>query len=227
MFHQPTPTVERTDAALSSGARRSPSARRPPKTMPKRYLLTSSVLALNVACATPHRQAAGVIPWPGQEAPRTASTISIVHRGRDLCSRSVTIKDIEYNFDTACSGNTVLYVQTLDKKFISPEGLTIGRTLREAVSVGGALCESSDCGVTLPSGWIARPQMGRATRGSTVQPCSEILDDEISYFDTEFIEPHTERRDAGRTPDQQVPQDPARPRPRPSRNAEPSRTPPP
>jgi hypothetical protein len=114
----------------------------------------------------------------------------MVHRGRDLCARWVTVNKVEYNFDTACGGNTVLYAQTLDKKFVSPEGLTIGRTLREAVNAGGTLREGNDCGVTLPSGWIARPQMGRTTRGSTVTPCSEVLDDEISYFDTEFIEPH-------------------------------------
>jgi hypothetical protein len=159
--------------------------------MLKRYLVTISFLAFNVACATPHRQVSGVIPWPGQEAPRSANMLSVVHGGRDLCSRSVTVNDVEYNFDTACGGNVVLYAQTLDKKFVSPEGLTIGRTLRDAVSAGGTLREDNDCGVTLPSGWIARPQMGRTTRGSTVTPCSEVLNDEISYFDTEFIAPHT------------------------------------
>jgi len=158
--------------------------------MPKRHLLVIAFLACNAACVSPYRQSPGVIPWPGQEAPRSASTISIVHRGRDLCSRSVTVNNVEYNFDTACGGNAVLYAQTMDEKFVSPEGLTIGRTLREAVSAGGTLREGNDCGVTLPSGWIARPQMGRTTRDSTVTPCSEVLDDEISYFDTEFIEPH-------------------------------------
>jgi len=161
-----------------------------PKTMLKRSLLVISFLACNAACVTPHRHSPGVIPWPGLKAPQSASTISIVHRGGDLCSRWVTVNDVEYNFDTACGGNTVLYVQTLDRKFVSPEGLTIGRSLREAVSAGGTLREGNDCGVTLPSGWIARPQMGRTTQGSTVTPCSEVLEDEISYFDTAFIEPH-------------------------------------
>lgn len=159
--------------------------------MLKRYLLAISFLAFSVACATPHRQLSGVIPWPGQEAPHSASIISVVHRGRDLCARSVTVNDVKYNFDTACGGNVILYTQTLDKKFVSPEGLTIGRTLREAVSAGGTLREGNDCGVTLRSGWIARPQIGRTTQGSAATPCSEVLDDEISYFDTEFIEPHT------------------------------------
>jgi len=158
--------------------------------MLKQTLLAISFLAFNVACATPHRQSTGVIPWPGQEAPQSASILSVVHRGRDLCTRSVAVNNVEYNFDTTCGGNIVLYAQTLDKKFISPEGLTIGSTLREAVSAGGTLREGNDCGVTLPSGWIARPQMGRTTRGSTRTPCSEVLDDAISYFDTEFIEPH-------------------------------------
>jgi len=47
----------------------------------------------------------------------------------------------------------------------------------------------SDPGQVLRSGWIARPPIGRNTRGATVTPCSEVLDDEIAYFDTEFIEP--------------------------------------
>jgi hypothetical protein len=117
--------------------------------------------------------------------------IAVVHRGGDLCSRTITVNKIEYNFDTACGANVILYVQASDKKFISPEGLAVGRTLREAVKAGGAVSEEDgDCGVTLPSGWIARPQMGRTTQGITVTSCSEILDDAIAYFDTEFIEPH-------------------------------------
>jgi hypothetical protein len=160
----------------------------PSKTMLKRVAIF--LLVFNVACATPHRRLSGVIPWPGQEAPRSANIVSVVHGGRDLCSRSVTVNDVEYNFDTACGGNVVLYAQTLDKKFVSPEGLSIGRALREAVGAGGTLREDNDCGVTLPSGWIARPQMGRTTQGSTVTPCSEVLEDEISYFDTELIEPN-------------------------------------
>jgi hypothetical protein len=157
--------------------------------MLERYLLLTSFLALNLACATPR---AGPIPWPGQKVPRGASTLAFVHRGGDLCSRTITVNKIEYNFDTACGANVILYVQTSDKKFISPEGLAVGRTLREAVNAGGTVLEEGeDCGVTLPSGWIARPRLGRTTQGQTVTPCSEILDDAIAYFDTELVEPHT------------------------------------
>src|SRR3954466_12426917 len=120
--------------------------------MHKRYLLLTSFLALNLACAIPH---SGPIPWPGQKVPRGASVIAVVHRGGDLCSRTITVDKIEYNFDTACGANVIFYVQTLDKKFLSPEGLRVGRTLREAVNAGGTVRENEkngDCGVALPSG---------------------------------------------------------------------------
>jgi hypothetical protein len=155
--------------------------------MIKRYLLLTTVLTLNLACAIPR---SGPVPWPGQKVPRAASVLVSVHKGGELCSRTITVNKIEYNFDTACGANVILYVQTLDRKFVSPEGLAVGRALREAVKAGGTVREDSDCGVTLHSGWIARPSMGRTTRGTAVTPCSEILDDEIGYFDTELIEPH-------------------------------------
>jgi hypothetical protein len=120
-----------------------------------------------------------------------ARAVAFAHKGGDLCSHSVTVSNVEYNFDTACDGDVVLYVQTLDKRFISPEGISIGWTLREAVMAGGTVREGNDCGVTLPSHWIARPPMGVNTRGTKVVPCSELLDEEIVYFDTEFIEPRT------------------------------------
>jgi hypothetical protein len=117
--------------------------------------------------------------------------VAFVHRGGDLCSHSVTVNNVEYNFDTACGGDVVLYVQTVDKRFISPEGITIGWTLREAVMAGGTVREGKDCGVTLPSQWIARPPMGVNARGTTVVPCSQLLDEEVVYFDSEVIEPPT------------------------------------
>lgn len=151
-----------------------------------------SIFSLNVACATARRQSSGQVPWPGREAPREASSIATTHRGGDLCTRWVSVNHVKYNFDTACGGNIVLYVQTLDKNFRSPEGLAIGRTLREAVGAGGTVREDRsdhDCGVTLPSGWIARPEMGLNTRSTTVTPCTQLLDEKIESFDTEFIEP--------------------------------------
>jgi hypothetical protein len=157
--------------------------------MVERYLLLTTLLTLNLACATP---GSGPVPWPGQKVPRGASVVAVVHRGGDLCSRTITVNKIQYNFDTACGANVILYVQTLDKKFLSPEGLRVGRTLREAVNAGGTVREdekNGDCGVALPSGWIARPQLGRTTQGKTVTPCSEILDDKITYFDAELLEP--------------------------------------
>jgi hypothetical protein len=120
-----------------------------------------------------------------------ARAVAFVHKGDDRCSHSVTISNVEYNFDTACGGNVVLYVQTLDKRFVSPEGITIGWTLREAVMLGGTVREGDGCGVTLPSQWIARPPRGVNARGTTVVPCSQLLDEEVVYFDTEVIEPPT------------------------------------
>lgn len=142
-----------------------------------------------MACTTAYRKTLKPIPWPGQKAPPISRSVAFVHKGVDLCSHSVTVNNVEYNFDTACGGDVVLYVQTVDKRFISPEGITIGWTLREAVKAGGILRTGNDCGVTLPSQWIARPPMGVNTRGTKVVPCSELLDEEVVYFDTEVIEP--------------------------------------
>jgi hypothetical protein len=157
--------------------------------MHKRLPLLIYLLALNMACTTAYRKSLKPIPWPGQKAPPMAHAVAFAPKGGDLCSHSVTVSNVEYNFDTACGGNVVLYVQTFDKRFVSPEGITIGWTLREAVMAGGTVREGKDCGVTLPSQWIARPPMGVNARGTAVVPCSQLLDEEVVYFDTEFIEP--------------------------------------
>lgn len=156
--------------------------RRPPFLIP--------LLALSMACTTAYRQTLKPFPWPGQKAPPMARAVAFAHKGGDRCSHSITVSNVEYNFDTACDGDVILYVQTLDKRFISSEGISIGWTLREAVMAGGILRAGNDCGVSLPSHWIARPPMRVNSQGTTVEPCSQRLDEEIVYFDTE-IEPGT------------------------------------
>ncbi|MEA2603916.1 MAG: hypothetical protein QOF89_4908 [Acidobacteriota bacterium] len=161
-----------------------------PRQIMQRRPFLLSLLALSMACTTAYRQTSKPFPWPGQKAPPFSRKAAFVRKGDDLCSHSVTVSNIEYNFDTSCDGNVVLYVQTFDKQFISPEGISIGWTLREAVMAGGILRTGKDCGVNLPSHWIARPPVRVNPQGTAVEPCSQLLDEEIVYFDTEPIEPH-------------------------------------
>jgi hypothetical protein len=122
-------------------------------------------------------------PRPGDGVPSNASHVFSVHRGGDLCAGSVIVRTVEYNFDVECGHNTIVYVQTLDPHFVAPEGVKIRDSLRAAVSRGGTLLATEECGVKLPSGWIARPPMGAVTRGSSRTSCAELLDEEIAYFD--------------------------------------------
>ena len=109
-----------------------------------------------------------------------------VNNGGRLCTGHVLVHGMDFNFDVACGTNKILSVQTLDANYATPEGIKIGATLRDAVKSGGHVVAPGVCGVMLPSGWIARPEMGKDTRGSTRTPCDELLDERIAYFDTEF-----------------------------------------
>lgn len=130
----------------------------------------------------------------GESIPPNASNVFVVHNGRRFCSSSVSIGGIEYNFDIAWGGSRILYVQTLDPKFVTREGAKTGATLRDAIKAGGRVIPSGECGVKLPSGWIARPRMGADNRGQTRKPCEELLDEEIVYFDTEVLSPDVTNR---------------------------------
>jgi len=123
-------------------------------------------------------------PRVGQPIPKAASPLFVFHQGGLRCAGSVLINEIEFNFDVWCGKDKILYVQTLDPKFVTKEGLRIGATLRDAVKIGGRIIPSGECGVILPSGWVARPAMGADTRGTTRAACEELLDEEITYFDT-------------------------------------------
>jgi len=118
--------------------------------------------------------------------PAGASGTGIVHSGRGLCSHTVEVSKVEYNFDVRCGQTTVVYVQTMDGDFQTPEGVSIGQLLRDALKTNRASLERIDgqCGVALSSGWIARAAPA-TTRGSE---CDSLLDEPISYFDTPSLD---------------------------------------
>ena len=118
-------------------------------------------------------------PRPGAPMPSDASPVAVVHRGGDLCSHSVRRGGVEYNFDVACGASTILYVQTLDRAFRSPEGLSIGEPLRKALAIPGSIMlKDQGCGVLLPSGWVAHSNQERQP------PCNGLLETPIIYFDS-------------------------------------------
>ena len=93
------------------------------------------------------------------------------------------MKGIDFNFDVPCGTNRIVYVQTVDADFVTSEGLRIGASLRDAVKAGGRVIPPGECGVALPSGWIARPPLGADTRGTTRIACEQLLEELIAYFD--------------------------------------------
>ena len=151
-----------------------------------RHGLVAVVLFAACANLRSTSSANAVVPQVGERAPRTLSVYS-VHRGGDLCSGSVKVRGIEYNFDVECGKTTIVYVQTLDLAFVTTNGLKIGARLRDAINAGGRVTPTGECGVILPSGWIARPDPGVDTRGPVRVPCEDLLDARIAYFDTPFI----------------------------------------
>jgi hypothetical protein len=161
---------------------------------PRPFLLVVAVLVescvLIVSCRSVDVSAndGETPPQVGQRIPTPthASHVFTVHRGGDLCSGSVRVRGVDFNFDVWCGQNKIVYVQTLDPKFVTKEGLRIGTPLRDAVAIGGNLLAAGECGVVLRSGWIARPAIGADARGPVPLSCSELLDGDIRYFDTIF-----------------------------------------
>jgi hypothetical protein len=105
-----------------------------------------------------------------------------VHRV-DLCAFSVVFNDVQYSIDVSCQNkDIVLYVQTSDKKFRSPEGLSTASNMRVALDVGGTLLLGNKCEVRLPSGWTAHPNIDMPQYAKTAEECSVALDKSIQYF---------------------------------------------
>lgn len=126
----------------------------------------------------------GAIPEPGQPIPSGASALFEVHKGGELCSGSVRARGIRFNFDVHCGDNKVIYVQTMDPKFVTTGGLSVGATLGDAVEAGGILLQNDRCGVLLPSGWTARPEIGVSSQSAGTQGCGgDLRNQHIAYFD--------------------------------------------
>src|SRR5438045_3296508 len=61
-------------------------------------------------------------PRPGERVGPRPRPVMFMHRV-DLCSSEVIVKGVHFNFDTRCDDDLILYVQTLDRRFASGEGL--------------------------------------------------------------------------------------------------------
>lgn len=162
--------------------------------LPKHLLLAACIVATACFSVIGEREAArGSEPSLGSPAPEGSSALSIAHKGGELCSRFVVANGVEYNFDVECGKNTVLYIQTLDPKFSTPEGLAVGMKVEDALRAGGKLTSADGCGVRLPSDWIARPPLEIGTFGKMRVPCDALVDEPIQYFDMTNQENHNTR----------------------------------
>lgn len=131
-----------------------------------------ALVLIVAACAS-----AGRVPKPGDRLPPNASPVAVVHRGGDLCIHGVMANGIRFSVDVECGREVIVFVQTEDEKFVTPEGVRVGQTLRDAVRAGGQVAaDDGECRVKLPSGWDARPSPGSETK------CGERLGEVIRFL---------------------------------------------
>jgi|SRR6185295_220931 len=117
----------------------------------------------------------------GRRMPSNSSVAGIAHRGRELCTHWTEVTEVTYNFDVLCGSGKVVYIQVSDPQFRTPGGLGIGEPLNAALREKGTWKRiEGSCGVSLPSGWIARAEAGapRYSEGCGVQD-----DVSIAYFE--------------------------------------------
>jgi len=128
------------------------------------------------------------VPRVGAPMPAGASATGIVHKGRLLCNHEVEAGGVQYCFDVVCATSIVVYVQTRDPRFKSPEGIVIGFPLERAMAVPHASPGMIDgsWGVSLPSGWIARP---RAEFEAADEFCNDLRSESVEFFDTRYLGP--------------------------------------
>jgi hypothetical protein len=120
----------------------------------------------------------------GSPIPKSANALGIAHKGGLLCMQSISINGVNFNFDSECGRNRVVYIQTLDARFFTPEGIGIGVSLGNALKLQGSRLLQDDynsCGVVLRSGWIAHPNL------SPEEKCVHHLDAPITSFDSKYI----------------------------------------
>jgi hypothetical protein len=127
---------------------------------------------------------AGKVPRLGESMPAGASVVAVEHKGRQLCTHWIRAGGVRYNFDVSCGASIVVYVQTDDPHFRTPEGIAVGDLFRKARSINGSMMDVIDgtCGIALPSGWIARLGLATETKSS----CKERAGEPIGFFDTRF-----------------------------------------
>lgn len=126
-------------------------------------------------------------PRLGALMPAGSSTLAVVHKGRRLCAHQIEVARVRYSFDVECGSTIVVHAQTADPRFQAPEGLAIGDSLgRAAAAEGGKLgIFGGGCGVSLPSGWIARAGPGP---GDGEEACKALLSEPIERFETLFLD---------------------------------------
>lgn len=147
-----------------------------------RSLGSSLVLLGLLACASVTSREPSRVGFP---MPPGSSSVAVVHKGGTLCSHWVESHGVKYSFDVQCGSTAVVFVETSDPKFRSPEGIAVGDKLSKALSVVGSTVGVFDesCGVSLRSGWIAR-----SASPSTRDDCADVLNDLIERFETEYVE---------------------------------------
>jgi hypothetical protein len=122
----------------------------------------------------------------GNRIPKDADPLRIAHKGGLLCSQHIAINGVDYSFDSECDGDRVVYIQTLDSRFRTPEGIGVGVPLGEALKIRGSKLLKDDvnsCGVILKSGWIARVNLSSEEE----MKCVRHLDTPIVYFESKYI----------------------------------------
>lgn len=136
----------------------------------------------------PRGQVGKNVPRVGNPMPAASSAVTVVHKGRLLCNHTVRAGGVKFSFDVVCSTSIVAYVQTSDLRFLPPEGIRIGAPLEEAIAVPLASLGPIDgvCGVSLPSGWIARPRSGLEPADES---CNSLRSEPIAFFDTRYAGP--------------------------------------
>ncbi len=155
----------------------------------KRTLVLFGIALICNACLPFSRSIRSVSVGPlalGGPIPRSANPLGITHKGGLLCSQAISISGIDFNFDSECGHDRVVYIQTHDARFRTPEGISVGVSLANALKLKGSRLLKDDydsCGVVLRTGWIARPNL------SPEDKCVNHLDAPIAYFDSKYIGP--------------------------------------
>jgi len=103
------------------------------------------------------------VPHVGEPLPSTSETVTwTVHKGRERCASSFEYSGIECSIDVDCASGRVVYIETRDPDFVTPDGIRVGASVDDLVGVGAVLeadssslvgPRSDDRAYVLPSGW--------------------------------------------------------------------------